>query len=72
MFYSRIVLQDIGIAHICDGLAEQPNGLGLKSLNICNNHFSPASMNVIAIALVSSHTPYDLAPSLAEVMQLRN
>lgn len=48
-----VYLQDIGIQHICDGLAEQPNGIGLKALNLTSNHFSHASMGVLANALVS-------------------
>ncbi|KAF6030735.1 PPP1R37 [Bugula neritina] len=44
-------LQNIGIARICDGLAAQSHGVGLKSLNIAHNHFNAAITSGIAAAL---------------------
>lgn len=53
------MFQNIGIARICDGLAAQSHGVGLKSLNIAHNHFNAAITSGIAAALVRHflHTP---------------
>ncbi len=44
-------IQDIGLDHICEGLAHQPYG-GLKILNLCDNQLTSRGMNHLSQSLV--------------------
>ncbi|XP_077522638.1 uncharacterized protein LOC144133422 isoform X1 [Amblyomma americanum] len=49
-------LQDIGVSHLSDGIAQQPDSAdkGLKTLVLWNNGISPAGMRHISRALVAT------------------
>ncbi|KAH9375876.1 hypothetical protein HPB48_017394 [Haemaphysalis longicornis] len=51
-------LQDIGVSHLSDGIAQQPDGAdkGLKTLVLWSNNISPAGMRHISRALVSTRS----------------
>ena len=44
--------QDMGLGHICEGLAEQQNG-GLQTLVLWNNQLTHQGMSYLSRALVS-------------------
>ena len=47
-----IVLQDVGLAHICDGTSEQGSRSGLSTLVVWNNQITYESMTALGRALV--------------------
>lgn len=51
-------LQDIGVSHLSDGIAQQPDGAdkGLKTLVLWSNNISTAGMRHISRALVSTRS----------------
>ncbi|XP_064464006.1 protein phosphatase 1 regulatory subunit 37-like isoform X2 [Ornithodoros turicata] len=51
-------LQDVGVSHLADGLARQPEGSGdgLQTLVLWNNHITPAGMRHVARALIGTRS----------------
>jgi len=47
-----MVLQDVGLAHICDGASEQGMRSGLSTLVVWNNQITYESMTALGRALV--------------------
>lgn len=46
------IFQDVGMAHICEGISEQ-GSLGIETLVVWNNQLTYQSMNSLCKALVS-------------------
>lgn len=47
-----IALQDVGLAHICDGASEQGSRSSLNTLVVWNNQITYESMTALGRALV--------------------